>query len=1154
MTQRTQSFFEVAQKSDCFSSHKSSFAMTSRLSLLRFGIPSLRGGTTKQSFSAITLPLSLWLLCLCGLFLSTTASAQLVDKTPTAIQKVPEIYNREPWEDPLVNGINRDASRATSYSFTSIADAMKGDRTKSTRMISLNGDWDFSFAIKPADAPKDFYKSRVSGWKKIEVPSNWEMKGYDKPIYKSAVYPFRPVNPPNPPMDYNGVGSYQRTFTIPENWKNMNISLHFGGVSSGYKVWLNGKFLGYAEDSFLSSEFNVTPYLQAGENILSVQVMRWTDGSFLEDQDHWRLSGIHREVMLLAEPKLRIADFFVQTKLDADYKDALLSIRPRIENLTGKEVKGYKIKASLFDKAGKDILEKPLERTAESIINEIYPRLDNVKFGLLEAKIKNPAKWSDELPNLYTLTLSLEDSTGKILEVKSCKVGFRSIEFSKTNGKLLINGKETYLYGINRPDHHPTRGKALSREDILQDVLTIKRFNFNCIRTSHYPMDPYLYDLCDEFGILVIDEANLETHGLGGKLSNDPTWTSAYLERSSRMVMRDKNHPSIIIWSLGNESGRGPNHAAMSAWIHDFDITRPVHYEPAMGNPRLDGYMDPSNPAYLKPNDHSHRLQNPQDEPYVDIVSRMYPSNYTPKMLAEQDNGDHRPIFFVEYAHAMGNSVGNMKDFWDIFRSTPRIIGGAIWEFKDQGILKTDSVGVPFYAYGGDFGEKYFDNFTIKGVVNSDGKPKSAMYECKRVYQGAETELADAKKGIIKIINRFAVKNLNSYDVYLVVRKDGIEISKKSLPKINLTAGKDTLFNISAYVPKMEKGAEYLANIHFVLPNDELWASKGFEVASNQFALTGLVKTKSIDKISPPKYTSTSDLEVFSGQNFEVNISKKNGALTSYKWKGVEQVFAPLLPHFTRPLTDNDKRGWKSNKKLKQWYQNDLKFIGSTIGKFDGASGSGLIITSNYSLINDSAMVKVSYSLSNTGTIKVDYALTVKSGLPNIPKVGMQMGILRNYDNLTWYGKGPMENYIDKNYGFDVAIYNEPINDFMENYAVPQENGNRTDVRWMYFSNPVKKQGLVFVADSLLSMSAWPYTEENIQSAKHTNKLKDAGYLTVNVDLIQMGVGGNDSWSDVAAPLPQYQIPSKDYKYSFYLLPLGGKKQDIINKIKRVKF
>lgn len=1099
-------------------------------------------------------PATLFMFCLCGpSFLLSPAYAQLVDKTPTAVQKVPGIYNREPWEDPLVSGINREPSRATAYSFANVEAARKGNREQSTRMMSLNGDWDFSFAIKPADAPKDFYQSRVHGWAKIEVPSNWEMKGYDKPIYKSAVYPFRPVNPPNVPQDYNGVGSYQRTFTVPENWKDMNITLHFGGVSSGYKVWLNGKFLGYAEDSFLSSEFNVTPYLQKGENVLSVQVIRWSDGSFLEDQDHWRLSGIQREVMLLAEPKLRIADFFVQTKLDKDYKDATLSIRPRIENLTGKEVKGYQIKAALFDRDGKSVLEKPLQRTAESIINEIWPRLDNVKFGLLEAKIKNPAKWSDEEPNLYTLTIALEDSLGNVLEVKSCKVGFRSIEFSKTNGKLLINGKETYLYGINRPDHHPVKGKALSREDILQDVKTIKQFNFNCIRTSHYPMDPYLYDLCDEYGILVIDEANLETHGLGGKLSNDPGWTAAYLERSSRMVMRDKNHPSIIIWSLGNESGRGPNHAAMSAWIHDFDITRPVHYEPAMGNPRLEGYMDPGNPAYLKPNDHSHRLQNPQDESYIDIISRMYPSTYTPKMLAEQDNGDHRPIFFVEYAHAMGNSVGNMKDFWDIFRSTPRVIGGAIWEFKDQGILKSDSIGIPFYAYGGDFGEKYFDNFTIKGVVNSDGKPKSAMFECKRVYQGAETELAD-QKGLIKVTNRHAVKNLNAYSASLIFRKDGVVISEKTLPAINLQAGKDSIINISKYLPKIESGSEYLADIHFRLNKDELWAAKGFEVASNQFALNKPATAKSTERIQAPKYNSTADLDIYSGANFEIGISKQNGALVSYKWKGQQQISAALLPHFTRPLTDNDKRGWKSNKKLKQWYQNDLKFLSSSASKFEGPSGAALKISSTYSLINDSAKVIVSYLIANTGTVKVNYELEVKPGLPNIPKVGMQMGVLRNYDHISWYGRGPMENYIDKRYGFDAAIYNQPLNDFMEHYAVPQENGNRTDVRWMFFSNPKNKQGIAFVADSLLSMSASPYTDENVQSAKHTNKLKDVGYLTVNIDLIQMGVGGNDSWSDVAAPLAQYQIPSKNYKYSFYLLPFEGKTEELINKVKRIKF
>lgn len=1078
-------------------------------------------------------------------------SAQLVDKTPAAIPFIPRVFIDYPWENPLESGINREPSRATAYSFSNIKDAISCDRTKTSRMISLNGEWDFSFALKPSDAPEDFYKSRVSGWKKIEVPGNWEMQGYDKPIYKSAVYPFRPVNPPHVPHDYNGVGCYQRTFAVPADWKNMNVILHFGGVASAFKVWVNGKFLGYGEDSFLPSEFNVTPYLQSGENIVSVWVIRWSDGSFLEDQDHWRLSGIHREVMLLAEPALHIADFFYQTKLDKDYKDALLSIRPRIENLTGKEVTGYTIKARLFNKDNKDVLEKPLERTVESVVNEIYPRLDNVKFGLLEAKIKNPDKWSDEIPNLYTLVLSLEDSVGNVLEAKSCKVGFRSIEFSKENGKLLINGKVTYLYGVNRPDHDPVKGFALSRDIILRDVQTIKKFNFNCIRTSHYPMDPYLYDLCDQYGILVIDEANLETHGLGGKLSNDPMWTAAYLERSSRMVMRDKNHPSVIIWSLGNESGRGPNHAAMAGWIHDFDITRPVHYEPAMGNPRLEGYIDPSDPRYLKPNDHSHRIQNPQDEPYVDIVSRMYPGIYTPKLLAEQKNGDYRPIFFVEYAHAMGNSVGNMKEFWDVFRSTPRIIGGAIWEFKDQGVLKKDSAGTAYYAYGGDFGEKYYDDFTIKGVVTSDGRPKAAMYECKRVYQGAQSELADAAKGLIKITNRHAVKSLSAYDVNLIVREDGKMIVNKSLPKIDLSAGRDTIISIAAYLPVMKPGREYLADIHFTLAEDEPWAEKGFEVASNQFALTGLAKTNIAHKTYPTVTVKESaDDYVLSGNGFQATMDKTNGALTSYTWNEKEQIFSPLLPHFTRPLTDNDRRGWKPNKKLAQWYAPGMKLKNISATQINKGMVS---ITSNYTLINDSASVQIVYTINGDGVIKVDYSLNTLPGLPNIPKVGMQCGILRDYDNINWYGRGPLENYIDRNYGSDAGIYSLPIDTFMEPYVVPQENGNRTDVRWMFLSAK-NKEGVLVVADSLLSMSAWPYTEENIQTAKHTNKLKDAGYITLNIDLKQMGVGGNDSWSDVAAPLDKYQLPAKAYRYSFYMKPVKNNKTDVSHLVKEITF
>ncbi|RKD90303.1 glycoside hydrolase family 2 TIM barrel-domain containing protein [Mangrovibacterium diazotrophicum] len=1058
----------------------------------------------------------------------------------------------EPWENPEVSGINRDASRVTAYSFATTEEALKGDRETSGRYESLNGDWDFYFAMKPADAPKDFYTSKVSGWDKIEVPSNWEMKGYDKPIYKSAVYPFRPINPPYVPQDYNPVGSYQRSFTIPANWKNMNITLHFGGVSSGFKVWVNGKFLGYGEDSCLPSEFNVTPYLKDGENIVSVQVIRWSDGAYLEDQDHWHMSGIHREVYLMAEPKIRIADFFYQTKLDDDYRDATFSLRPRIENLTGDSVKGYELEAMLYDASGKPALKEPLRKSALDILNETWPRLDNVKFGLLETKLENPLKWSDEEPNLYTLVLTMKDKTGAVTEAKSCKVGFRKIEFDPVTSKLLINGKETYIYGVNRHDHDPVKGKALSREDILKDVRQIKQFNFNCIRTSHYPNDPYFYDLCDQYGILVIDEANFETHGLGGKLANQPKWLDAHLQRVVRMVERDKNHPSVVIWSLGNEAGRGPATAIMAAYCHDYNITRPVHYEPAMGDQKVKGYIPPGSPNY--PKDHSHRIQTPLDESYIDIVSRMYPALYTGPLLVNQDNGDNRPIFWCEYSHSMGNSTGNIKEWWDQIRSTPRMIGGCIWDYKDQGLLKKDENGTEFYGYGGDFGDTLLNdnNFCINGIVASDGRPKAAMYECKWVFQPASCELVDADEFEVKITNRHAVQNLSVYVPTLKFQEDGKVIKTLQLAPISLAAGKDTVISFKNERPKMKAGAEYLATLSFRLTDKTSWADAGFEVAFDQFALTGLSSETSSEKSQPAiEVQETAEVFVLTGKNFNLKFDKTNGALSSYKWKGEEQLFAPLLPHFTRPLTDNDERGWKPQKKLKVWYDAVPKLQSvETATKADGT----IEVRSNYEIVPDSASCTVVYSLRGDGALKVDYELRASPELPHIPKVGMQCGIADAYRQISWYGKGPLENYCDRSFGFEVSTYSLPIDRFIEPYVMPQETGNRTDVRWMYLSNEQKTEGLLVVADSLLSMSAWPWTEANINAAKHTNELKETGYLTLNIDLKQMGVGGNDSWSIVAAPEPQYQIPSGTYHYHFYLVPFAAGKNETNKQIFQYKF
>lgn len=1085
------------------------------------------------------------------LILPSTTHAQLVTGEPAGVPRVPQKYSDVPWENPLVTSINRQSARATSYSYATVADALEGNRSKS-RIKILNGDWDFKFAKNLQEAPQDFYKTEVKGWDKIEVPSNWELKGYGMAIYKSAVYSFRPVNPPFVPKDDNPIGSYQRKFTVPENWDGMNITLHFGGVSSAFQVWVNGEFVGYGQDSFNSSEFNITPYLKKGDNVLSVRVFRYSDGSYLEDQDHWRLSGIQREVFIMAEPKLRIQDFFVQTKLDKKYEDAVFQLRPRLENFTGDTIKNHTFEVQLYDAQNKPLFEKPLVRKAIDIISEVSPRLDKVRFGFFQETIKNPLKWSAEKPNLYTLVMTLKNPDGTISEVKSSKIGFRSIEFAKANGKMLINGKETYVYGVNHHGHHPVRGEAVNHQDLEEDVKIMKKYNFNFVRTAHFPDDPYFYELCDKYGLMVMDEANLETHGLGGFLSNDQQWTHAYLERMTRMVERDKNHPSIVMWSLGNEAGKGPNHVAMAGWTHDYDITRPVHYEPAQGNPRLDGYIDPLDPRYPKTVDHSHRFENPQDEPYVDMVSRFYPGVFTPKFLVEQ-NKDTRPILFVEYSHSMGNSTGNLKELWDEFRSTSRVIGGCIWDLKDQGLLRKDpKTGQEYLGYGGDFGEKKHDgNFNINGMVSADGRAKAAMYENKWIYQPAVSTLESNFN--LKIHNRQVVQNLSDFIPVIKILENGNLLKEVVLKPLDVAPGKDITIDVNKYLPKLKKDAEYFLNIEFQLSKDEFWASKGYAVATDQFLLQKKETPIAADSNSKDKIevSETNAEYKVQGKAYQISISKTNGALTSYKFNNEEQVLAPLLPNFTRPLTDNDRKGWKPNKVLKQWYNAIPKLVGVAMEKADGE----IKISSKYEVIKDSAQVRVDYLIQSNGIVQVNYQLQAHKALPNIPKVGMQMGVQRQFEQISWYGKGELENYCDRSFGFTVGKYSLPIHQFIEPYIKPQENGNRTEVRWMSLTNASKNKGLLVMnADKVLQMSAWPYTQANLNEAKHTFDLKDPGFVTLNIDLMQMGVGGNDSWSPVSQPMEKYQIKSGDYQYSFYLVPFTGSKNELESNLKKFKY
>lgn len=1040
------------------------------------------------------------------------------------------------WENPLVNGINRLPAHSTMYSFDNEIDAKAYDRSRSTRVLSLNGTWDFYFSPVPEKAPGDFYKSRISGWEKIDVPSNWELKGYGTAIYTNVRYPFE-VNPPYIDHGDNPTGCYQREFEVPANWSGMDVILHFGGVSSAFYVWVNGKFAGYSEDSCLPSEFNITDKLYSGKNIVSVNVFRWSDGSYLEDQDHWRLSGIQREVLLLAEPKVSISDIFIQTPFDSDYKDASLQIRPKIKVSDNHDIKGYTLEAMLFDPDGEPVFDQPLKKSVSAIVNETYPRIDNVRFALLETVIRNPLKWTAETPDLYTIVFSLKDDEGQLLESKSNRIGFRSVETS-SDGKILINGKAIYLYGVNRHDHDRYNGKALTRKNMLDDVILMKRFNINAVRTSHYPNDPYFYDLCDEYGIYVLDEANLETHGLGSYFSNQAEWNNSFMERGKRMVERDKNHPSVIIWSLGNESGRGPNHAAMAGWIKDYDYLRLIHYEAAQGNPREPGYIRPGEQGY--PDRSVTLMANPVDQPWLDVLGRFYP---TPAMAVEvaRQSGDNRPIIFSEYAHSMGNSTGNFKDLWDVFRSEKRIAGGFIWDWIDQGLVKIDSSGNEYYAYGGDFGDKINDgDFCINGVIFPDRTPKPAMYEVKKVIQPAEITVSNIESLTFSILNRQIFSDLSIYSAEWNITENGIEILHGTLDIPSVLPGASCKLQIPLLKhPRIKSGAEYFLNFDFVLKHDQLWAKKGHSVVVEQFFLPWSNEPLPVVKKRLPDVEVRKDdakiLEL-EGKRFSIIFSKETGLITNWSVNGETLISGDgLYPSFWRPQTDNDFRGSKTHILLKDWKDSETDRSVSSFTSESLPDGSREVI-----IVHSFLSGKVTWInrllISGDGTIQVNAEVNAAGELPVIPKIGMSVHVPVSYRDITWFGKGPQENYIDRDNAAFVGLYTKNIDDFITPYIMPQENANRTGIRWMRFTNK-SGSGLEVKGNNLLSMSVWPWTMDQLESASHTNELPENDFITVNIDLLQMGVGGNDSWTMRAFPLSQYQIKPGNYTYSFIMAP-----------------
>ncbi|MFR9645244.1 MAG: glycoside hydrolase family 2 TIM barrel-domain containing protein [Rikenellaceae bacterium] len=1044
------------------------------------------------------------------------------------------------WENEMVFERNKLSARVASYSYESVEAALAADRAES-RMMLLNGEWQFNFVEKSKLRPTDFMAADFSGgddWAAISVPSNWEMKGYGQPIYTNITYPFTPnildglkydwrgPQPPIPPFIYrdNPVGSYYRDFTLPESWDlSSNVILHFGGVSSAFYVWVNGEEVGYSQGSCLAAEFDVTKYLREGANRVAVQVFRWSDGSYLEDQDMWRLSGIYRDVMLLEQPEISINDFAVRAKLDNNYKDGEIEIRPKlwVEGNDAELLEGWTIKAQLFDAESTPLFAEALSCSAKKLFLERYPARDIPKFAVMEADITSPNKWSAETPYLYTLVLSMVNPDGEVTEARSHKIGFRTVEFSKDNA-LLINGREVEIMGVNRHDHSPTNGKALTREEMEADAQLIKQFNMNAVRTSHYPNDPYFLELCDKYGIYVMDEANIETHHLGGYTANTPSWMGSMMSRITRMVERDKNHASIISWSLGNESGTGPIFAAAAGWIKDFDPTRFIHYEGAQG--------DPTHPHYIEGgegNATDNNFANPDDPQFVDVLSRMYPE--LAQIVGMSDSPYiTRPIIMCEYMHAMGNSMGGLSDYWSEIRERKNLIGGYIWDMIDQGLEKQNESGETFYAYGGDFGDMPNDrNFCINGVFAPDRSPNPHAWEAKYVFQPAEFSLVGEHE--VRIYNRLSHTSLAQYDARWELYEDGRKIEGGSLGQLNIAAGDFEVVKIPYRRTKFNPACEYWVRVSLHEAEDRLWCKAGFEVAKERM----LLKAKSAE-CTPYKSTSKLQLTVsesdsdvtLSTRDFAAVVSKQSGYLTSYKTKGTELLHSPLMPNFTRPTIDNDIRGASSK------YMTPCR-------KFWGGYLSSLNVENVECKHNtESATVSVTYrkqkgvefSVDYTifcdGAVRVAMAMDSAESTPDMIRFGVTMGLPLRYDRTTYYGLGDHESYIDRKSGAEVGEYSIATDDLYYNYVFPQESGNRMGTRWMTMASRSNK--LKFTGVPEFAFSAWRYTAEAIQKARHPYELEEAGFYTVNIDLEQAALAGT-----LSKILPHYELKAGERKFEF---------------------
>jgi beta-galactosidase/beta-glucuronidase len=1024
------------------------------------------------------------------------------------------------WEHPETIGVNRLPGRAAFIPYADEAAAVTGQSELSPWFRSLNGQWQFSYAPTAAESPVDFFALDydASSWATLPVPGCWQMHGYGYPHYTNVVYPI-PLDPPYVPTE-NPTGAYRRTFMVPPVWAEHRIVLRFDGVDSAFTVWVNGTEVGFSKGSRLPAEFDITPWVRVGaENLLAVQVHQWSDGTYLEDQDMWWLSGIFRDVSLIARAPVHIEDVAINTFLDSDYRDATLKVTLKTGLTDGATVAGHTAEVSLLDTTGQPVLHVPLraDLTADAPV-------------VLETAVSAPAKWSAESPTLYTLVIRHLDADGDVVEVITQSVGFRAIEIK--NGVFLFNGKAIKLKGVNRHEHHPDLGRAVPREAMLADVLLMKRHNINAVRTSHYPPHPHFLNLCDRYGLYVIDECDLETHGFwqdthSGKLNptDSPRFTEACVDRMVRMIERDKNHPSILLWSLGNEAGFGRNHFAMASAARALDPTRPLHYE---GDYKTE---------------------------VADVYSRMYASvEETIKIGAREDTPDDadehlkarldKPFVQCEYAHAMGNGPGSLKEYWDAFYGSARNMGGFIWEWLDHGIRQKTPDGREYFAYGGDFGDVPHDgNFVIDGLLFPDRIPSPGLIEYKKVIEPIVVEALDAATGIVRITNRYDFLHLDGLQANWTLTEGGIPISGGVLSLPDIAPGETVALRLpsSAQPVTPAKGERWLS-IDFTLTAATIWAERDHLVAWAQLPVAAPQPphVALVQIATTPSFAHETDtVFTLNGDEFAINFDKVRARIVSWTHRGLPLLELGPRLNFWRAPIDND-RGWSGYER--SWREAGIDLLQHRIENVEintGSDAAEIIVHVRIAPPKYTRAIKAEYRyrFGPDGALNLEVSGDFHGEWPaTVPRIGLQLFVPSRLDRVNWFGLGPGESYVDSRQAARVGLWSATVDDLYTPYVFPQENGNRHETRWLELYG-VDGHGLRVDGQPLIDFSAHRHTPEEFTQARHTTDLVPRPDIVLNLDYKQHGLGSN---SCGPVPLPQHVLAPGPFQFAVRLRPRSG--------------